>query len=615
MRALWLIPLIVSTALAHGGSGKSTSGGGQSFGGGGVQMPGGTTTPTGQRGGPPVTIASGGRQHTWPMWWAYHREGFFARRLRGIPISGTKPLRGNATTTRKKLREDVLTPILTRALEDKNHHVRSAAAVALGKFGDLAFERKLQRHTGPPPEKWFDVREASLYALALLRQPHNRNFMTQVAGDKRRPITARSIALTSLALDRTEDSLVVIEWHLKYFRSGLRSSATEPPTVSEEDRRRFSAHLLGFVDQKFDVNPLLYKAALGSRKWGDATRGLAITALGRRRAKDYTEKLFQMMYRRESPPAVLQSIPIALGRLIARSDKRGVERLARFAKDFRRYPAARHFTVMALARIGGKHSLDALLGYLRNNTFNSSEDRAFVYLALGMLGADFKEARETLMSEYERRRTIVARSALALALGIARHKPAIPLTIRYLKKTSLGSGGSDGTSASRGRQSGFKWRGADFLAYGSLALGFHGSEDGLAEVRRILKKYRDPKVQANAATAIVLLKRAHAIDDLAPILRDSGNAMTRVLRDSGNAMTRGAIVMALGLVPEPNMKVIDLLKAQYQRDSNPDSVRAMAVIGLGALGDPSSVPMSVYFVSAYNYLIRCQALDLIARLL
>ena len=60
---------------------------------------------------------------------------------------------------------------------------------------------------------------------------------------------------------------------------------------------------------------------------------------------------------------------------------------------------------------------------------------------------------------------------------------------------------------------------------------------------------------------------------------------------------------------------IGLNKDQYKRDSNPDTVRAIAVIGLGALGDPSPIPMSVRFVRAYNYLIRCQALDWIANIL
>jgi HEAT repeat protein len=611
MRVVWLVPLLASIALAHGGSGRSTSGGGQGFGGGGVQVPGGTTTPSGQRGGAPVTITSNQRQHTWRIWWAYNREMYLAGRLRGSPVSGGLRVDANNRTTRERLRKEVITPILIDALADKNNHVRSAAAVALGKFGDPQFNRKLKRRTDAPREKWFDVKEAALYAMGLLRLEDNRKFMTQIAGDKLRPLVARSIALTSLALDKSQRSTDTLVWHLKYHRSSLRFNADQSPTVSEEDRRRFAAHLLGFVDRKFDVNGLLSRAAAGSRRWTEATQGLAITALGRRRAREYKDDLFRMAYRRDVPRAAKQSIPIALGMMLSRSDKDDIKRLAKFATDFRREPAVRHFAVMALARIGGKQCIDILRGYVNDNVFNSAEDRAFVFLALGLIGAGSNEACETLMNEYRKRKPITTRAALALALGIARHKPAIPLTIDFLNKTSLGSaprggGNSSGRGSSGRGGSGdvVQLRGRDFLAYGSLALGFHGSDDGLTTIREILRKYRDPKVESNAAIALVLIRRSEAIDDLKPILKDSGNAMTR-----------GAIIMALGLVPEPKMELVKLLKAQYERDSNPDSVRAMAIVGLGALGDPRAVPMSVWFVRGYNYLIRCQALDLIARLL
>jgi len=595
-----------SVASAHGGSGRApaTSGGGTAF---GVSVPGGTTTPNGQRGGPPITITSDGQQHNWRIWWEYNREYYIARRLRGTPISGGGRLRVNNPGARKKLRKEVISQILLKALGDpKSHDVRSAAAVALGKFGDPKVDRALTRRSDAPLEKWFDVKEASIYGMGLLGLTHNRRLFTSIAADKRRPIAARSLALTGLLMDRSADSAAVLEWHLNYSRSSVRYRAHQSPDNSEEDRRRFSAHLLGFAGKTVEVNKLLYRAAIGSRKWTEGTRGLAITALGRRRARDYTDGLFRMMYKRETPRPVRESIAIAMGMLVRRSDNDDVRRLAQFARDFRRDPAVMHFTAMSLAHIGGKQSTGLLLEYLRDKVFPGGEDRAFVSLALGIVGIESQEARETLEEAYRKRQPLTTKSVLALALGLARHKEAVPLTIKYLNQTSLG-----GIASTKGKrrpgasqQRGTVMRGAHFLGYGALALGFHGREEGIAEVRRLLKKYRDPLVESNAAIALVMLKRGAAMDDLEPILRDSGNAVTR-----------GSMIMALGMIPEPDMKLVQILKRQYERDSNPNSVRAMAVVGLGAIGDPLIVPMSVRFMRGYNYLIRCQALDLIARLL
>ena len=617
MRVLLALSILVSVASAHGGSGRSAPSGGGMGGPVPVSVPGGTTTPSGRRGGAPETIASFGWEHRWTMWWAYNREYHFAARLRG-----SRTGRSNYEAARKELREKIVIPIMLEALEDKSHDVRGAAAIALGKFGDEKFDAALTRRADPEIENWFDVREAALYALGLLRLPVNRNLMTSIAGNKERLLGERSMALTSLALDRDDRSQATLEWHLKYYRSRGRSKSSQLPSKSEEDRRRYAAHMLGFVDKKFDVNALLWKAARGSRRWGDAVQGLAVCSLGRRRARDYKDRLFQLAYASETPRPVMQSVPIALGVILHRGDKADIERLAAFATDFRGYPAVRHFTAMALARIGGPHARKALLRYVKNNTFNGTEDRGFLYLALGIIGRGDQEICDTLMAHYQRNQPLTTRSALAIALGLARHKPAVELTMRYLGETNVAesepvSNGGSGASKkkkkkdrnkaqrqSRGAPLQPKWHGADFLAYATLSLGLHGDPRGISVAQRVLRKFHHPKVQSHAAIALVLLKRGKAFEDLEPILRKSGSVSLRA-----------AAVMALGLVPEPSQEVVDLLHRQYALDSTPTPVRAMAIVGLGAIADSNRVPWSVSLVWNYNYLIRCHALDLIATLL
>jgi len=71
----------------------------------------------------------------------------------------------------------------------------------------------------------------------------------------------------------------------------------------------------------------------------------------------------------------------------------------------------------------------------------------------------------------------------------------------------------------------------------------------------------------------------------------------------------------LGSFSNPPTETVDALIAAYRNDSNPDTLPAMAIIALGALVDPRSVPLSATLTTQYNYFVRCLALDEIARLL
>ena len=112
-----------------------------------------------------------------------------------------------------------------------------------------------------------------------------------------------------------------------------------------------------------------------------------------------------MVGRRELPDCVRESIPIALGMLLRRTDRDDIDKLGAIAKGYKKYPAVRHFAVMALARVGGDQCRDIVVEILRRNIFNTAEDRAFAWLALGMLGGEAH-----LMAEYERK--AAARRAL-----------------------------------------------------------------------------------------------------------------------------------------------------------------------------------------------------------
>ncbi len=471
-------------------------------------------------------------------------------------------------TQRQQLREGRLVELLLYAIEDKSRDVRSTAAFALGKFGVSEGVRgALERHLNQPPEDAAEVRQASIFGTGLLAIEENRRFLDRIARDGERDAKERSLALTGLMMDGTKESADLL---LAHAREG-------------DERGPFAAHLLGFVEEP-SYEDFLWQAVGG----GGGEGGLAVTALGRRRARDYKDPLFKLLYARNRDRDVTRSVPIALGMMLKPEDEADLKRLARFIRDSRKDPIAQNFAVMALGQVGGDTAVELLRGLLLDRVFGDEEDRAFVYLALGLCGGRSADARETLLAAYERADTDTEQGVLALSCGIAKVGEAVPITILTIEKPQLRD--TPGLGA-RGRLAG----------WAALALGFHGDGKGLPAVRKVLAENNDPFADEQAAIAISLLERTAAVPELLTILEDAGSMHAKA-----------AIVTALGILPEPTPEAVDALIKVYRDDSMPNGVRAMAVCALGALADPRPVPISALLVGNYNYFIRCLALDEIA---
>jgi len=141
------------------------------------------------------------------------------------------------------------------------------------------------------------------------------------------------------------------------------------------------------------------------------------------------------------------------------------------------------------------------------------------------------------------------------------------------------------------------------MVYGLLGLGLHGDPRAIPLVRRILRRVRNPQARHSAAIALVLLLRSAAVPEL-----------LETLKETGTQYTKAAVVMALGLLPQPTEELVSGLIDAYRDDSNPNYVRALAIIGLGSLGDPRVIPLSATLTRNYNYHIRSVAIDEVALL-
>ncbi len=565
-RSLAILLLCAATASAHGGGAHSGRSQPSSSGGNPVTIVpfGGGARPDGKPGPGPTTTKDRSKRHTWETWWNYNREYYLAQRSRGTPVTGLRAL--DDRQQRKEMREGRLIDLLLTAIEDKDHGVRNAAAVGLGKFGVAQGVRDaLERHVHRPPEDWPDVREAAIYGTGLLALAENRRFLATLARQGERDAKERDLALLGLMMDDTKESADLL---VKFATDG-------------QDRARFAVHLLGFVSAP-GYDDFLWSMVGG----GGGEGALAVTALGRRGARDYREPLFRLLHARNRDAGVTRSVPIALGLMLKPDDEADLKRLARFVRDSRGDPIAQNFAVMALGQVGGEVAVELLRDL--TGAFGDEEDRAFVYLALGLCGARSAAAREVLLSEYERAETDTEQGVLALACGIARVDAAVEITVKAIEKPHLRD--TTGLGA-RGR----------FAGWAALALGFHGDARGLPAARHVLAERNDAFVQEQAAIAISLLQRSAAVPELMAILEEAGTMHAKA-----------AVVTALAVLPEPSTEAVDALVKVYRDDSIPNNVRSMAIVALGALADPRPVPVSALLVRNYNYFIRNLALDEIA---
>ncbi|MHC4340714.1 MAG: hypothetical protein ACYSX0_10955, partial [Planctomycetota bacterium] len=99
MKLAFVALLLAGLALGHGESARTAptpTVGPQVFPTGGP-----TSSPRDSRGGSrTTTLPEKGSAHLWTIWWAYNRDYILARRIRGVPISGTSRIPLNDRLTR-----------------------------------------------------------------------------------------------------------------------------------------------------------------------------------------------------------------------------------------------------------------------------------------------------------------------------------------------------------------------------------------------------------------------------------------------------------------------------------------------------------------------------------
>ncbi len=527
-------------------AGPAFAHGGQYRGGGGPSS--GPSVPPGPADRPAPTT-------TWETWWSANKE-FHLRlheRMRGEGEDVTPT--GERARTRVVQREaedaarrEELLPVFLDALHDDSFEVRTAAAIALGKLGAPEAVAPLRVAQKDDPHN--DVRDAALLATGMLRSEANLPFLLEVLQDPANNARHRGFAAFGIGMYGGDDAAMLLVRFLQgggaRYVGGRRVSPVLLASVYVA---------LGLTGSAQALEPLR-EAAAGD---DDELRAYAILALGRLGDRAVLEDVVGYL-KLEKDANVRRSSAITLGKLAHSDDAEAVSVL--FAALDDREPLTRHFAAVALGGIADAPQRERLA---REMVKAPTAERPFYALALGIAndGTHAPLIRKLLAAERDEN----IRGGYCIALGLLGDVTAVPLL--------------EQAAAERGEI----W----LPGYAALSLGMVGSRSSAALLRERLATANDPRLRMNIAIALGLLH-----DERAKIFL----TQTVSSRDA-TVYERGSAAMSLGVL-RLNEAVPDLL-AVYRDTKQQEMVRAMSVVALGVLADPSPVGQLTRFSIDNNY--------------
>ncbi len=546
LRTLLALSLLVGMSEAHGGAYRPPPRG----------RPGDPFTPTGGRAGPMTATSRGGNKlPPWEAWWAWNREHYIQTRQRMEKrnvVTGRRLGKAAPLFNRKAFRENVLLPEMLKALHDSDEEVRTAAAVALGKFRVRVGVESLKVLYAKDPVK--QVREAALLGLLVARDPELKEFFHEQIEDRK--VERRIRGLSVLALGFLKDS--------EYLRGFLdkKQAKIKGSKADVREIRACATLALGFTSST-DVAIPLVQAAMDKYE-EEEVRGYAPCSLGRLKAEMALPELLRLVKQTDQERSARYGAAIAMGWLVKRDNEAVIDMMGRKAtrdKD----PGVRTLLAIALGRIGGDRAASYLVGGLNGM---DQRERGFYYLGMGISRSE--DAGDIMLRQFPKLKSNLDRAVCALALGLANHRKAAPLLLEELEKGN-----------------------PVFVPHGMVALGLMNEKKAIPLVREQLEE-KDPVVIREGALALALLQGHAAMPKL-----------IELLKESKTTLVRGSIAFSLGYVGTD--KALDPLLEIYRDKSRPGELRAIALAALGRIGDPERIPLLSQLAYALNPFVGTDA--------
>lgn len=609
MRVLFSFFILISVALAHGGTYQGPVGGGTPgyngpIGGGTIgPQPGGATppshggtTPPAQGGGatpaPTPTprfgptgpagvggrgFGTGGRtgrskaksqdqDGDWSWWWDMNDDAFYGLRTKTLGSSDTDnkdtflggggDLNGSRNVTLRHIITIIL-PALNKGLSDPYYDAKAAAAIALGKSGgDIESVSKLVTLLNDSDHR---VREAACIGLGLLGSEDATSSLKKLVSKPDEPSRLKFFA--SLSIGQIEG------------KNKKSTSAEYLIGVATIKQPNVDYNLGAIVGMSF-LNDLKTEECLVSilkdESLDQIIRGYAALSLGRRGEARSAEVL--SAYCADNSKTVATSCVIALGRTAKKDNAEVINKLCRMSKSAPDR-AVRNFSIMALGRIGGGKATAQLAEHVIGGQY---DDVTFGSLAIAIAskgGTESDLVSRLLLKKYSDSKDAKVKSAIALSFGILGDRSAIKALVKDLK---------DETES------------IELKGYICLSMGMLGYTDSVPDIYPLLSQKGDIEVRGRAAISLGLLRDHQAIEILGSLIKDS----------KSNKQSLASYTISLGYIGD--VRAVAPLIGMAE-NTNDDPQRAFSYVALGLLGDKSIISEIALIQENANYLTQTQA--------
>lgn len=596
-----ILCLAAGTLPAHGGQYRAPAVPGLPLPGSRPTTPstGGIPRPMGP-GGPSTADRLGPDPTRWQIWWELEQDRFMRRRPGRGADGSLAAASGIAVTDDQRVRR--ILPALRRALESTtDREIVTACLIAIGKIGkdhpDFEILPLLQARLRRGDQ---EVRESAALAMgmtgkpeaieplaALLRQTAlgKRLVGKERVDDRTRAFAAYGLGLVAYQNDDADVKQAVLDALLPVLR---------------DPRERDRDVLVAVINGVRQLRPLIGKGAKHRRLQWQAVETLqtfeaqrlsksrqlvqahvpvAIARLlGRGRTADHerAKKRYSGILRNESRyhDTLPESAALALGVLVepeeVRPEDAPYSEVLYEAVRRSRDEQTRRFATISLGRIGGRANEERLLRWFARA---KGPRRSWAALALGLLARGEKgrtSIGEVLHRAFLRERNRDERSAIAIALGLARYTPAAEDLVALLKKHP---------------------KVEDLTGYLCTALALMEYRKAAPLIEEVMLDARlRPFIMGQAALALARLQQ-----------RDSIRALHRLLRTRSlwGTITLAATSSALGVLGDA--RSVEPLISMLEDRELPKLVRAFAAVALGLVADGRELPWNAWIAEGINY--------------
>jgi len=539
--------------------------------GGSFRGPGGGVPPSLPPGLPQQPTSpprTGHGTHTWQTWWGYNQFKVidFRRRQkeRRGPVTGEGEAKG-PDAWRIELRERVV-PVMREALKDDDKEVRTAAAVALGKYRTTAAIEDLK--TLYRTDNVDEVREAALQGLLLMGDPGLFDFFETILRDQGETLRLRGFAM--MGMGRIGDAKSR-EYLQDFFDpKDARQQALVPKSTG--DTRQFL--IAALVGLQMTGDPTLGETFLRfarDKRFDEDVRAYAVNCIGKVRAKDRLPDVLSLL--RDESDQIRRSAAVAVGVLAEREDPAAVKALSpAMSKD--KDKVVRHFATISLGQVGGEEAFSRLKRYYR---YADKEERGFFHLGFAFSG--HPEAAAILEKHLDAADADEAAAAV-LGFGILGDAAKAPLLRKVLDESK-------------------SWV---LLQSSVIALGMLDDKVSVPAIETILVNKTQPAVRTAAAIAYALLRQHEAV-----------KLFSELLRDADTVFMRNAIAQVMGRLANP--AAAEPVLAIYKDATVQRQTRAYALVALGMLADTADFPVFPELAFDTNYFVRCDPFDIVVTIL